>query len=245
VLGALYAHYEWNWSEGEKEFLRALELNSNLAWAHLWYGYMLNCLGRFEDALRHGKRAQELDPITPVNLVLVGNALLFMGEDEHALIEYRKALELDSTSIPVRAAIARVYDLRGEHEKAVAEYRLLVQYSQGTPHANAALAYALARAGRSSEATRILHESIAASRTRYVSPIDLAMICVGLGDDTATLDWLDKAYDQKSPDLSSVMTDPRFKRLLAHPRFKTLLQRMGFPAGRVSSRNFSATPVPS
>jgi tetratricopeptide (TPR) repeat protein len=238
VLGALYAHYEWNWSEGEKEFQRALELNPNLAWAHLWYSYMLDCLSRFEDALRHGRRAQELDPITPVNLVSVGNALLFMGDDERALKEYRKALELDNTSVPVRAGIARVYEWRGEHEKALAEYRLLVQHSQETPPAKAALGAALARAGRTSEATQILHELIAASQTRYVSPVDLAIIYVGLRDDTAALNWLDKAYDEKSPALSSVMTDLRFKPLLAHPRFKNLLQNLGFPVlGHANSVN--------
>jgi TolB-like protein/DNA-binding winged helix-turn-helix (wHTH) protein len=109
-LGALFAHYEWNWSEGEKEFRRALELNPNLPWAHLWYGYMLECLGRLEDALRHGQRAQELDPVTPVHLVLVGNTLLRMGQDEGALVEFRKALKLDSTSFPARAGIAHVYE---------------------------------------------------------------------------------------------------------------------------------------
>jgi TolB-like protein/DNA-binding winged helix-turn-helix (wHTH) protein/Flp pilus assembly protein TadD len=230
VLGALYAQYEWNWSEGEREFQRALELNPNLAWAHLWYNYMLNCLGRFDDALRHGKRAQELDPITPVNLVSVGNALLFMGEHERALVEYRKALELDSTSVPVHSGIARVYEWRGEHDKAIAEYRILVQYSQGAPPAKAALGYALARAGTTSEATQILSELIAASQTRYVSPVDLAVICSGLGDDAAALNWLDKAYDEKSPALSSVMVDRRFKILHGLPRFKSLLQKMGFPA---------------
>jgi TolB-like protein/DNA-binding winged helix-turn-helix (wHTH) protein/Tfp pilus assembly protein PilF len=245
VLGALYAHYEWNWAEGEKEFQRALELNSNLAWAHLWYGYMLNCLGRFEDALRHGKRAQKLDPITPVNLVLVGNALLFMGENERALLEFRQALELDSTSVPVHSGIARVYEQRGEYEKAVAEYRLLVQYSQGTPPAKAALGYALARAGSASEATQILHELIAASQTRYVSPVDLAVICVGLRDDTAALNWLDKAYDEKSPALSSVMTNLMFKPLLTHSRFKSLLQKMGLPgAGQASTMNSGGFSIP-
>jgi tetratricopeptide (TPR) repeat protein len=229
ALGALFAHYEWNWSEGEKEFQRALDLNPNLPWAHLWYGHMLERVGRLEDALRHGARAQELDPITPVNLVAVGNTLLHMGEDERALIEFRKALELDSTSLQARAGIAHVYEWRGEYEKAISEYRLSVQYSQGNPTSKAALGYALARAGGTSEATHIFHELIAASQTRYVSPVYLAIICAGLRDDTAALNWLDKAYDERSPALSSFVLDPRFKTLRAHPRFKMLLQKMGFP----------------
>lgn len=243
-LGALFAHYEWNWPEGEKEFQRALELNPNLPWAHLWYGYMLECLGRLEDALRHGQRTEELDPITPVHLALVGNILLRMGKDERALIEFRKALELDSTSFPARAGIARMYEWRGEYEKAVAEYRLLVHDSPENPTAKASLGYALARAGATTEATQILHELLAASKTRYVSPVYLALICAGLGDKAAALNWLDKAYDEKSPALSSLMLDPRFKTLLAYPRFKSLLQRMGFPdVSQGISMNSPPAPV--
>jgi len=230
ALGALFAHYDWNWSEGEKEFQRALELNPNLPWAHLWYGYMLQRLGRLEDALRHGQRAQELDPITPANLALVGNTLLLMGKEERALIQFRKLLELDGTSWQAHAGIARVCELRGEYEKAVAEYRLQVRYSQDNPTAKAALGYALARAGATSAAKKILHELSAASQTRYVSPVYLAIISAGLRDDTAVLNWLEKAYDEKSPALSSAVLDPRFKTLSSHPRFRGLLQKMGFPA---------------
>jgi tetratricopeptide (TPR) repeat protein len=191
---------------------------------------MMQRLGRLEDALKHGQRAQELDPITPVNLVLVGNTLLLMGEQERALVEFRKALELDSTSFQAHTGIAHVYEARGEYEKAVAEYRVLVEYSQGSAPAKAPLGYALARAGATSEATQILHELLAASQTRYVSPVYLAIICAGLRDDSAALNWLDKAYDEKSPDLSSAVLDPRFTPLLTQPRFKSLLQKMGFPA---------------
>jgi len=229
VLGALFAHFEWNWSEGEKEFQHALELNPNLSWGHLWYGYMLGRLGRFEDALRHAQRAQELDPITSVNLVLVGNIALLMGEDERALVEFRKALELDTTSWQAHAGIAHVYEWRSEYQKAVAEYRLQVEYSQGNPTAKAALAHALARSGTTSEAIQILHELSAVSQIRYVSPVDFAIICAGLSDDEAALNWLDKAYDEKSPALSSLILDPRFKTLRAQARYKRLLQKMGFP----------------
>lgn len=245
ALGALFAHYDWNWSEGEKEFQRALEFNPNLPWAHLWYGYMLERLGRLEDALRHGQRAQELDPITPANLALVGHTLLLMGKDERALVEYRKLLELDGTSWQAHAGIARVYEWRGEYEKAAAEYRLQVQYSQGSPSAKAALGYALALAGETSEATRLLHELLDASQTRYVSPVDLAIISAGLGDVAAALNWLEKAYDEKSPALSSVMLDRRFKTLSSHPRFRGLLQKMGFPAIQAIRMNLSTVSLHS
>ena len=60
ALGAVLAFYEWNWSEGEKEFQRALELNPNLSLAHHWYAQLLDGVGRYEEALKHRQRAAEL-----------------------------------------------------------------------------------------------------------------------------------------------------------------------------------------
>jgi tetratricopeptide (TPR) repeat protein len=49
------------------EFQRAIALNPNYATAHHWYGNgLLLALGRFEEAIAEGKRAIELDPLSPL-----------------------------------------------------------------------------------------------------------------------------------------------------------------------------------
>jgi TolB-like protein len=49
------------------EFQRAIAINPNYATAHHWYGNgPLIALGRFDDAIVEGKRAIELDPLSPV-----------------------------------------------------------------------------------------------------------------------------------------------------------------------------------
>jgi adenylate cyclase len=49
------------------EFQRAIALNPNYATAHQWYGrHPLAALGRFDEAIAEGKRAVELDPLSPV-----------------------------------------------------------------------------------------------------------------------------------------------------------------------------------
>jgi tetratricopeptide (TPR) repeat protein len=225
--GRYLAFYEWNWSEGEREFQRALELNPNLPLAHHWYGMLLECVGRYEDALKHRQRARELDPITPVIVSSPGGTRFLLGEDERALAEFRKGLELDNSFDQAHVGIGQVYERRGEYERAIAEYKLAVQYSPGSRFARAALAHALAQAGATTEAKQILNELESASHAQYVSPVHLAMIYAGLGDKETALNCLEKAYDQRDVPLSGIMIVPQLRIVRADPRFGRLLQRMG------------------
>ena len=129
ALGAVLAFYEWNWSEGEREFQRALALNPNLPLAHHWYAMLLECLGLFDDALKERQRAQELDPINPIYLVALGQTLYRVGDNERALTELQKTLELDNSLDIAHVGVAEIYDRRGELARALAEYRLAVKYS--------------------------------------------------------------------------------------------------------------------
>src|SRR5437879_750727 len=61
-----------------REFQRAIELKPNYATAHHWLGAgPLVDLGRFEDAIAHGKRAIELDPLSPIMNADLGLTLCF------------------------------------------------------------------------------------------------------------------------------------------------------------------------
>lgn len=105
-----------------------------------------------------------------------------------------------------------------------------MKYSPGSRRAKATLAYALGQAGATREAKQILSDLIGASHQQYVSPVHLAMICVGVHDKEAALNWLEQAYDRRDPALCDILRQQRFQALYTHPRFKTLLDRMGLPA---------------
>src|SRR5262249_235817 len=58
--------FSWQLGEVEKEFKRALELNPNYPSAHHWYSAYFANMGRLDEAMAEGKRAQQLDPLSPV-----------------------------------------------------------------------------------------------------------------------------------------------------------------------------------
>ena len=82
ALGACAAFHEWNWDEGERYFLRALEVNPNYVVTHMWYGLWLEQQGRQPENLRERRRAFELDPLNgplPVHPSVFGDAVEAIG----------------------------------------------------------------------------------------------------------------------------------------------------------------------
>jgi TolB-like protein/tetratricopeptide (TPR) repeat protein len=230
AMAASLSFYEWKWSEGEREFQRALELNPNLSLAHHWYAMLLQCNGRYEEALKHRQRAMELDPVTPIIVCALGDTLYLLGESERAIAALQKALELDHSLDQAYVGVGQVYEQGGDYQRAIAEYRLAVQHAPGSRLAQVALAHTLARAGETSEAKQILDELVAMSRSGHVSPFHLASIYAGLGDDEAALTQLESAYERGDSALSAILIKARLRGLRAHPRFQTLVERMGLTA---------------
>ncbi len=61
--GLALAANDFNWSDSEASFRRALQLNRQYAPAHVWFAFrVLTPLKRYEEALIEVKRAIELEP---------------------------------------------------------------------------------------------------------------------------------------------------------------------------------------
>lgn len=57
----------------------------------------------------------------------------------------------------------------------------------------------------------------------------MALIYVGLGEKDLAFTWLEKAYEERSFELSFIKAEPRMDGLRSDPRFRDLLRRMGLP----------------
>ena len=102
--------------------------------------------------------------------------------------------------------------------------------SQGDSDPTAALAHAYAVVGKKAQAEKILNEWLHQSQTRYVSPYMVAAVYAGLGSKNQAFEFLEKAYQERSPDLSYfVRVDPRLDSLRSDPRFQNFVSRMNFP----------------
>jgi hypothetical protein len=69
---------------------------------------------------------------------------------------------------------------------------------------------------------RIVQNLIAKSKSEYVAPFDIGLICAGLGDDSAAIDWLSRCKTDRDHEGSHMRLDPLLKRLRRNPRFVAL-----------------------
>ncbi|MCA1817784.1 MAG: hypothetical protein LC746_15585, partial [Acidobacteria bacterium] len=180
-LAHVHMHgYEWR-SAG-REFRRAIELNPNYATAHHWHSYYLIMFGRADEALAEIARALELDPLSlPINTDF-GELLYFARLYDRAAEQCRKTLEMDAYFYQAHLVLARVYGLKGRFEESLAESFRAAELSGDSTEALASLGHTLASSGKKKEARDMLTRLGELSQSIYVSPYDVALIHLGLGE---------------------------------------------------------------
>jgi hypothetical protein len=90
----------------------------------------------------------------------------------------------------------------------------------------AEIGYALGRAGRREEAEKEIDQLRQESKTIFVDPYFIALIYLGLHDETLTLRWLEQAYQVRSPFLISMTTEPKWREPLKHPGLQDFVAKL-------------------
>ena len=223
--------HEWDWATAEREYKRALELNPGDARAHHWYAGYLMYVGRFEEGIAEAKRARDLDPLSlPVNNALAGR-LLVAGRYDEALEQVQKTLELNPNFAPAHQTLGWAYLNKGKHEEAIQEFQQALQLS-GTDDWNFMLdlGFAYAAGGNRDEARRILAKLKKLHERGLVPSGSIAILYGALGELNEAFAWLEKAYEERDPELTYLnVPGRRFEPLRHDARFQQLVHRIGFP----------------
>ena len=82
-------------------------------------------------------------------------------------------------------------------------------------------------AGRKAEANNALKELLELNRRRYVTPVALVQVYLGLGDKDRAFAWLEKAYQERAYMMAYLKVIPIVDPLRSDPRLDDLLRRMG------------------
>jgi TolB-like protein/DNA-binding winged helix-turn-helix (wHTH) protein/Tfp pilus assembly protein PilF len=222
--------HEWDWATAEREYKRALELNPGDARAHHWYAGYLMYVGRFDEGIGEAKRARELDPLSlPVNNALAGR-LLVAGRAEEALAQVRQTLEIDPYFAPAHQTLGWVYLNMGKRQEAIQEFQQALQLS-GTDDKDIKLdlGFAYAATGNREQARRILGELKKLHEQRLIPSGSIAVLYGALGELDTAFAWLEKAYQERDPQLTYLKVGRRFEPLHHDARFQLFVRRVGFP----------------
>ena len=117
-LALIHLSAYWNWTAAENEFLRAIELDPTHAPAHLYYSWLLALAGRHWEAGVAAKRAQDIDPLSP--LVNSGVAWMYYNSREYdrAIEEALKSLEVDPNFLVGLYVLGLAYTMKRQYAEA-------------------------------------------------------------------------------------------------------------------------------
>jgi TolB-like protein/Tfp pilus assembly protein PilF len=209
------------------EFQRAIALNPNYATAYQQYGNgPLVALGRFDEAIAEGKRATELDPLSPVINADLGEDLIYARRYDEAIAQLRKTVGIDSTFYDAYLNLGTALLLKGDVPAAIAEYTNAQQLSDDLAP-RVLLAAAKAQSGDKEAAVRMLAELEELSRYRYVNAYLRAELNLSLNNREEAIRWLEQSV--ANHEVTRIQVHPIFDSLRGDPRFEALVQKVVGP----------------
>jgi len=205
------------WTEAEKSFRRALDLNPNLSAPRQDFAlWVLTPLGSFEEAVRELRIALKLDPLSTKAQNLLDFVLILAGRNEEALANCQKVLTADPDNQFAQQLSGRVLVQQGHLDEGIAILQKLGEGSEGF------LGYAYAKAGRRAQA-----EQIASHAQDW--PWIQALVYAGLGDKDRAIVGLQKMVAIKDPRAGNYLWFPEFALLRGDPRLNDIRKTLGLP----------------
>lgn len=240
TLGHVKIQYDLDWAGGLADYARAVELDPNYAPTYHYRGIAYAMHGDTSLAIEQFHRAQQLEPLYIAPRAALGMVLVYARRYREAIVQLNETLALDERADNARTYLGRAYLHSGDYERALTEFRKRQSLAPGS---YGDVAQALALSGRQGEARAELERLLRLSKERHVQALDIATVYSSLGEKELALEWLDRAFDDRSTNLGFLAQDPTFDRLRDEPRFVALVRRVGVqerwpaPGGASSSTN--------
>lgn len=233
TLGFVSFYYDWDGLAAENEFRRALRSDPSYAFAHTWYAEALGAMGRFDEAMTEARRAETADPLSLTISTNIGLISYLAGRNDQAIEAFKKAIEIDPNFPRAHFRLGNAYCQKRLYQLALAEFQKAVQLSSGgedngDQYYEAAVGEAYAFLGNAAEARKVLDRLMARSKNRYVPAYAIALIYAGLGEREHVLEWLQRAYDERSTSMAYLKVEPSLHAFRSDPRFAAIAQSIRF-----------------
>jgi TolB-like protein/DNA-binding winged helix-turn-helix (wHTH) protein/Tfp pilus assembly protein PilF len=226
VMAMIRLSYQWDRDGSEREIQEAIRLNPSYAQAHQYFSTTLTTLERFDEAIAEARRALDLDPLSPPAGTTLGIRFLYSRRYSDANAQFMKTLEGNPEFGVAHWGLAQCYRQSGDAKLELEELRRAVELSGNSAYMRAHLAFGLATSGDRGRAVAIQRELEAEGRERYASPYHQALIAAGLGDRAAVIQWLQRAFTDRSGWMVFLSVEPEFDSVRQMSEFQQLLARV-------------------
>jgi len=244
------------YENSRKRALKALELNPNLAEAHLELALTQIYHDRDRAAAEKSyRRALELNPSLHYAHIHYGWFLQLQGKVDQAVAEMNRAIELDPLEPLYPSWLGYMYWWEGQYDKAIEQAQIALELNPDYPVALFVLGNAYADKGMFEQAIEANKKAAAmnparkwalgitygkAGRTEEALAIAaelenaksikstwcLSLIYAAIGDPDKTFYWLNQAYERGANYMQWFIRDGNFDKFRNDPRYHELARRM-------------------
>jgi len=245
-LRAMRAHglrvFDRKYAEAEAEFLRALREKPSLVSTYVWLSMLYVSLGRLDEAQALLVRAHRVDPLYPA-LAATEIFIRFCRRDfDSAIACGKRAVDLYPYLQLGRAFYAEALEYSGRVEEALAQYRIGRLMSPDFLCLRALEGICLAKSGRPKKARAILDDLEHVRSEEYVDAYFAALLRDALKDRDGAFRELERAMEERSPNLNFLDVDPKLDCLRRDRRFARLRNKVLGDVGRKQGAETAAVP---
>jgi TolB-like protein/DNA-binding winged helix-turn-helix (wHTH) protein len=226
AMAAVFLIDRWDWASADKEILRAIRLDPNDGELYYLRACVLQALSRNSEAIDAGKKEMELDPFARP----YGLASIYVGARQYdaALSDLQLRMEASPNNPDLLGVAMDIWRRKGNYKEAVDAWEKW-HIATGDPQSAVNLRRAYDQGGARGFVRWQLGRRLTQSKSRYVSPVELACYYAQLGDKERTLALLEEGYLQHSTDVLWVQDDPAYDFLHDDPHYRALVQKIGRP----------------
>ena len=218
ALGIALGLGDWDWKAAHVELDRAVQWSPGSAEAHIAYviGY-LSPMGQLDAAEYEARKAVEIDPLSFLANYVAGDVLLARGKPQEAVDRFRAAASIFDRLPQMLEGYAIALNAVGRRDEARQQFTKSCEVTGATgcdpgPFGYAVLGFVQSRAMLKKEPK--------------VLPIQEAAVYATLGDVDLAFGALNKAVDQRDPQVVFLQADARFNSLRNDPRYDAILKRL-------------------
>lgn len=226
AIGYVDLFYHWNRTEGERELLKAIELNPSYSTAYLNYGILLLTQARFNEALDQLRKAQALEPTSALISSQIEWALFLAGNYDEVITQAQRTLAIEPRMAVSYNQMGLAYLYRGDKKKGLADLKKATEMEFNSYNVTN-YAYGLTVSGEKEKAEQILNRFLEQSKGKYVCAYEVASAYEGMNERAKALEWLQRGYDEKCDCLVWGTTEPWMGKLRQDPRYKAILAKAG------------------
>jgi tetratricopeptide (TPR) repeat protein len=221
ALGLIRMTNDWDWKGADASFRRALELAPGSAPILRLTAVLAGDLGRLDEAVELLRRAVALDPLSAQGYRSLAAWCIRADLLDEAQAAARMALELNPQGGLTRCWLGLIELAQGRLEEAL----LTMRSERHETFRLLGVALDQHARGRAAESEAALQELI--EKNAAGGAYQIAEGYAFRGEANPAFEWLERAYAQRDPGLSTVKVSPLLKNLHSDPRWQPFLEKMG------------------